>query len=250
MTEVLSMTDDTLAVAGAHKASYDAEDTSNVDSALPLSSETTTDSMKKSAIDVPPSPESRSSHDHDDNTPPDHNPSTVQEPEVYSPPVTRERRQAEPSARKSSISSSTRGAPELEAEASSGMVLTRKRERGAKDVGGVSSKKLNTGSTYSSNQSLAGNNNNDKSGADANAPLYRMNFADVDDKFLRKYRRVLKVKSKKTPITREELVESVTRHFDSQEVNEKDSITSFIYSVRNQGVIWKKPLQLFIKSSI
>ena len=63
-----------------------------------------------------------------------------------------------------------------------------------------------------------------------------MNFAEIDDKFLRRYRRILKLRSNKSVMSREELVSAVTKHFNSQEINEKDVITCFIYALRNQGM--------------
>ncbi|KAI9331438.1 hypothetical protein DFJ73DRAFT_857233 [Zopfochytrium polystomum] len=75
---------------------------------------------------------------------------------------------------------------------------------------------------------------------DPNSPgSSKMNFALIDDKFLRRYRRISKMKISKPLSSREELVHSITKHFHSQELNEKDAITHFIYALRNQGVMWK-----------
>ncbi|KAJ3103912.1 hypothetical protein HDU97_009724 [Phlyctochytrium planicorne] len=62
-----------------------------------------------------------------------------------------------------------------------------------------------------------------------------MDFRAVDEKYLRRYKRVLKLRSPKPVLSKEDLVQVVTKHFNSQEINEKEVITYFIYSVRNQG---------------
>ncbi|KAJ3300050.1 hypothetical protein HDU76_006169, partial [Blyttiomyces sp. JEL0837] len=55
---------------------------------------------------------------------------------------------------------------------------------------------------------------------------YKMNFNEVDEKCLRKYRRLHKVKSgnggNDGVISREESVAAVTKHFHSSDINEKD----------------------------
>ncbi|KAJ3144684.1 von Willebrand factor A domain-containing protein 8, partial [Irineochytrium annulatum] len=65
----------------------------------------------------------------------------------------------------------------------------------------------------------------------------KMDFREVDDKSLRRYRKVLKLKSTKSPLSRDELVNAVTKHFNSQEINEKEAIAAFIYSIRHQEVL-------------
>ncbi|KAJ3115507.1 hypothetical protein HDU96_000541 [Phlyctochytrium bullatum] len=70
-----------------------------------------------------------------------------------------------------------------------------------------------------------------------------MDFSAVDEKFLRKYRRVLKLPTPagKAPPSKDDLVQQVTKHFNAQEINEKEVITYFIYAVKNQGSILKLP---------
>ncbi|KAJ3235718.1 hypothetical protein HDU78_005065 [Chytriomyces hyalinus] len=41
---------------------------------------------------------------------------------------------------------------------------------------------------------------------------------------------------------RDELVAAVTKHFNEQQLNEKDAVSHFIYALRNQGVLWKANL--------
>ena len=55
----------------------------------------------------------------------------------------------------------------------------------------------------------------------------------MENKVLRRYKRAFKVKTKKE--SREELVAAITKHWASQEVSEKDTLSYFIYNLRNMG---------------
>lgn len=56
----------------------------------------------------------------------------------------------------------------------------------------------------------------------------------MDQQTLWKYKRAFKLRVKPNS-THEQLVEAVQKHYDQMEVNEKDAIVFFVYSVRNQG---------------
>ncbi|KAI9207049.1 uncharacterized protein BJ171DRAFT_473018 [Polychytrium aggregatum] len=62
----------------------------------------------------------------------------------------------------------------------------------------------------------------------------KMDFSKVSDRILKKYKRTysIKIKAKETP---EELVGSVTKHFHSQVVSERDVLPYFLYCIHNQG---------------
>ncbi|KAJ3023312.1 Phosphatidylinositol (PI) 3-kinase [Thoreauomyces humboldtii] len=66
----------------------------------------------------------------------------------------------------------------------------------------------------------------------------QVDFSTMDDKILKRYKRTFKLRAKSSRErereTRDDLVSTVTKHFSSHEVNEKDTITFFIYALRNQ----------------
>lgn len=83
------------------------------------------------------------------------------------------------------------------------------------------------------------------SGNNDNVP--KINFSSFNNSVLRKYRDTYKIKTK-TNYTRDELLNAVTKHWNSQELSEKDIITHFIYTVRNHGNILKLPLNAITKA--
>ncbi|KAJ3220292.1 hypothetical protein HDU67_003307 [Dinochytrium kinnereticum] len=105
-----------------------------------------------------------------------------------------------------------------------------------KGVGAVSKK--HTSNTADDDWSRA---QSDSPPPQSSGALTKMDFKAVDDKFLRRYRRVVKLRGTKNVTNRDELLQAVTKHFNAQEINEKEVITYFIYSVRNQGSILKFP---------
>ncbi|KAI8816822.1 uncharacterized protein EV422DRAFT_571347 [Fimicolochytrium jonesii] len=72
-----------------------------------------------------------------------------------------------------------------------------------------------------------------------------VDFSTFDDKILKRYKRTFKLRTKSSRDrdreTHEELVKTVSKHFHTQEVNENESIAFFIYSLRNQGNVFKLP---------
>ncbi|RKO83752.1 hypothetical protein BDK51DRAFT_25906, partial [Blyttiomyces helicus] len=69
----------------------------------------------------------------------------------------------------------------------------------------------------------------------------QVDFSTMDDKILKRYKRLHKLKTVKGKESRADLVGSVAKHFGAVEVNEKDVISYFIYSMRNRGKIFKLP---------
>ncbi|KAJ3188184.1 hypothetical protein HDU85_005334 [Gaertneriomyces sp. JEL0708] len=94
----------------------------------------------------------------------------------------------------------------------------------------------------------------------------QMDFSDLSTRTLTRYKRIFKLRTPKHPRsshsanyitssvgfissgssspqdeTRDELLSSVTRHFQQQEVNEKETITYFIYKLRNFDKVYKLP---------
>ncbi|KAJ3121796.1 hypothetical protein HK098_003399 [Nowakowskiella sp. JEL0407] len=63
----------------------------------------------------------------------------------------------------------------------------------------------------------------------------KMDFSSIDDTTLRRYRHLHKIKIRNGQYpNRDELVNVVSRHFDAQDVNEKDVLTYFIYTLRTK----------------
>ncbi|KAI8916668.1 hypothetical protein PhCBS80983_g04277 [Powellomyces hirtus] len=81
----------------------------------------------------------------------------------------------------------------------------------------------------------------------------QIDFSTMEDKILKRYKRTFKLRAKSSRErdreTRDDLVSSVTKHFNSYEVNEKDMVTSFIYALRNQDNIYKLPPKAPIATS-
>ncbi|KAI9020490.1 Sin3 binding region of histone deacetylase complex subunit SAP30-domain-containing protein [Hyaloraphidium curvatum] len=70
--------------------------------------------------------------------------------------------------------------------------------------------------------------------------LPKVDFVSMDLQTLWRYKRAFKLKVKpNTP--QEELADIVQKHYESLEINEKDAIVFFVYSVRNQGNVLKLP---------
>ncbi|TPX59477.1 hypothetical protein SpCBS45565_g07730 [Spizellomyces sp. 'palustris'] len=80
-------------------------------------------------------------------------------------------------------------------------------------------------------------------------PFLQVDFSTMDDRVLRRYKRTFKLRAKSTKESRDELVSSVTKHFLQQEINEKDTITFFIYTLRNQENVYKLPPKVPVVSS-
>ncbi|ORX49684.1 hypothetical protein BCR36DRAFT_370698 [Piromyces finnis] len=83
--------------------------------------------------------------------------------------------------------------------------------------------------------SINNSNNNDN--------VTRINLSSFDNSILRKYKDTYKIKTK-TNYTRDDLLSAVTKHWNSQDISEKDIITQFIYTVRNHGNLLRLPLNL------
>ncbi|KNC95922.1 uncharacterized protein SPPG_08678 [Spizellomyces punctatus DAOM BR117] len=77
----------------------------------------------------------------------------------------------------------------------------------------------------------------------------QVDFSTMDDRVLRRYKRTFKLRAKSSKESRDELVSSVTKHFLQQEINEKDTITFFIYTLRNQENVYKLPPKVPVVSS-
>ena len=61
-----------------------------------------------------------------------------------------------------------------------------------------------------------------------------MDLGKLDLAALKRYKRHYRVRTKHNS-TKAELVQAITRHFASQPVMDMDSISFFIYAVKNQG---------------
>ncbi|KAI8815024.1 hypothetical protein BJ742DRAFT_782027 [Cladochytrium replicatum] len=77
-------------------------------------------------------------------------------------------------------------------------------------------------------------------------PTVKLDIGSLDDVALQRYRRAYNLglppaDAKAVEVTRDELVNTVSRHYDQQEVNEKDVLSYFIYSMRNREHVFKLP---------
>ncbi|KAI8804930.1 hypothetical protein BJ742DRAFT_822046 [Cladochytrium replicatum] len=77
-------------------------------------------------------------------------------------------------------------------------------------------------------------------------PTVKLDIGSLDDVVLQRYRRAYNLgpppaDAKAVEVSRDELVNAVSRHFDQQEVNEKDVLSYFIYSMRNREHVFKLP---------
>ncbi|KAJ3148249.1 hypothetical protein HDU89_004846 [Geranomyces variabilis] len=82
----------------------------------------------------------------------------------------------------------------------------------------------------------------------------QVDFSTMEDRVLKRYSRTFKLRRNKSSRerereTRDDLVGAVTRHFNSHEVNEKDTITFFIYTLKNQENVFKLPAKPPIASN-
>ncbi|KAI9099799.1 hypothetical protein DFS34DRAFT_678583 [Phlyctochytrium arcticum] len=76
-----------------------------------------------------------------------------------------------------------------------------------------------------------------------------VDLSTLDDRTLRRYKRAYKLRVKGQggiggtggKDSRDDLLSCVTKHFLQQEVNEKDTITYFIYSMRHRDNVYKLP---------
>eukprot|EP00833_Pecoramyces_ruminatium_P017434 jgi/Orpsp1_1/1191466/evm.model.d7180000086013.1 len=86
------------------------------------------------------------------------------------------------------------------------------------------------GSNNSSSHSLKHNSTKDKISRRNNKKM--LNLSSFNTSILRKYKDTYRIKTKGNS-TREDLLNAVTKHWNSQEFSEKDIITHFIYTVKN-----------------
>ncbi|TPX39266.1 hypothetical protein SeMB42_g06386 [Synchytrium endobioticum] len=69
----------------------------------------------------------------------------------------------------------------------------------------------------------------------------KMDFSDVDDAILKRYKKQYKIPSPPPSDSRQELQDAVARHFANTIPDEGDSITFFLYTLRNQDNVLKLP---------
>ncbi|KAG4108754.1 hypothetical protein H8356DRAFT_1285487 [Neocallimastix lanati (nom. inval.)] len=124
----------------------------------------------------------------------------------------------------------------------------------------------NGNNSNSSNHSLKHNSNKDKiskrnkkvlsivfdplnSSSNNGDNVTKINLSTFNTSILRKYKDTYKIKTKLNS-SREDLLNAVTKHWNSQDLSEKDIITQFIYTVKNHGNLLKLPLNAVIKASL
>ena len=61
-----------------------------------------------------------------------------------------------------------------------------------------------------------------------------MDISQWDNATLLKYRRAYKLKPNAN-LTRDDLIEAVSKHFSGVDVDESDAIVHFLYTLRNKG---------------
>ncbi|KAL6617026.1 hypothetical protein LY90DRAFT_511309 [Neocallimastix californiae] len=108
---------------------------------------------------------------------------------------------------------------------------------------------VNGSSNNSSSHSLKHNSNKDKiskrnkkvlsivfdppnNSSNNSDNVTKLNLSSLNTSVLRKYKDTYKIKTKLNS-SREDLLNAVTKHWNSQELSEKDIITQFIYTVKN-----------------
>ncbi|ORX82417.1 hypothetical protein BCR32DRAFT_244159 [Anaeromyces robustus] len=95
--------------------------------------------------------------------------------------------------------------------------------------------------------SIVFDSNNNSSNNSEN--VTKLNLSTLNTAVLRKYKDTYKIKTKMNS-TREDLLNAITKHWNSQDLSEKDIITHFIYTVRNHGNLLKLPLNAVPKSQV